>query len=393
MSVLLLRWRGWWLRLFRPPHRRRIFTSGVRPPSNRHAARDGGATEALDAFPADSAGARDTSAPAAVVEAPLDADAQAFMATLALETRESSTRPPFPLARDPVRARTLEALEDLRQIPALQSLAQEFVQKLGRPEVAVTEVVATIEKDSALCVRVLRMANSVLISPEQRIEDLDTAVQMLGVRRVRQVAQALFTLRGASRVAEGFDWRHLWVHALATAAIAEELEEKLRGSGNSQIYLAALLHDVGKIVLSTLAPDEYREVLVAAWNENGRLEELERDRLGVDHREAGAIFGRRNELPEIVLAAIAHHNEPTRAEAHAFEVAVIALANYLSKAHGLGFSGARLDESDGDFETHAAWQVISAQLGRLPDVEELLVEMQAFILSLRTDLATVREGL
>jgi putative nucleotidyltransferase with HDIG domain len=216
---------------------------------------------------------------------------------------------------------------------------------------------------------------------------------MLGVRRVRQVAQALFTLRGANRVADGFDWRHLWVHALATAAIAEELEERLRASGNSQIYLAALLHDVGKIVLSTLAPDDYREVLVAAWNEQGRLEELERAKLGVDHREAGVIFARHNGLPEIVLGAIAHHNEPARAESHPFEVALIGLANYLSKAHGLGFSGARLDESDGDFETHSAWDVIAAQLGGLPDVEGLAAEMREFITSLRADFAAVREGL
>jgi putative nucleotidyltransferase with HDIG domain len=194
-------------------------------------------------------------------------------------------------------------------------------------------------------------------------------------------------------VAEGFDWRHLWVHALATAAIAEELEEKLRARGNSQIYLAALLHDVGKIVLSTLAPDDYREVLVAAWNENGRLEELERARLGVDHREAGTIFARHNNLPEVVLTAIAHHNEPARAESHQFEVALIALANYLSKAHGLGFSGARLDESDGDFETHPAWEAIGAQLGGYPNIDCVMAEMREFITNLRSDLAAVREGL
>lgn len=325
-----------------------------------------------------------------------NADAEAFIATLreaAEAPPETNTRPPFALSKNPTRARTLAALDDLRQIPALQSLAQEFVSKLGRPEVAVEEVVETIEKDSALCVRVLRMANSVLISPERRIEDLDTAVQMLGVRRVRQVAQALFTLRGANRVADGFDWRHLWVHALATAAIAEELEEKLRARGDSQIYLAALMHDVGKIVLSTLAPDDYREVLIAAWNEQGRLEPLEVERLGVDHREAGVIFARRNQLPEIVQAAIAYHNNPAQADTHAFEVALIALANYLSKAHGLGFSGARLDESDGDFETHPAWQVISSHLGGEPYIDVIAGEMRTFITDLRGDLTIVREGI
>src|SRR3569833_3682957 len=108
---------------------------------------------------------------------------------------------------------------------------------MNRREVSVGEGVETIEKDSALCVRVLRMANSVLVSPERRIEDLETAVQMLGVARVRKAAQALFTVRDADRVAEGFDWRHLWIHALATAVIAEELERRLRPNAVSLFFL------------------------------------------------------------------------------------------------------------------------------------------------------------
>ncbi len=315
---------------------------------------------------------------------------QSLIETLGLETlpvAETQER-----AMDPkVRERTLAALHDLRQIPALQSLAQGFMQALSRPEVAVEEVVDAIAKDSALCVRVLRMANSVLVSSERRIEDLDTAVQMLGVKRVRQAAQALFTLRDAKRVGDGFDWRHLWIHALATAAIAEELEQQLRSAGDSQLHLAALLHDVGKIVLSTIAPDDYRNILVTTWNENGRLEDLERERLGVDHREAGVLFARHNGLPAVVVAAIAHHDRPELAEAHRLEVALVALANYVSKAHGLGFSGARLSESDGEFVDLPAWKVIEEACGGRPNVEAIEAEMETFVANLRVELRELRE--
>ena len=298
-----------------------------------------------------------------------------------------------PRAADPaVRERILSALGDLRQIPALQSLAQGFLRTMSRPDVAVDEVVGAIQKDAALCVRVLRMANSVLVSPERRIEDLETAVQMLGVLRVRKTAQALFTLRDANRVAEGFDWRHLWIHALATAAIAEELERRLRPTGNSQIHLAALLHDVGKIVLSTLAPEDYRAVLVVAWNDGGQLEELERERLGVDHREAGVVFAQHNGLPDTVVQAIAHHHCPAEATAHRLEVALIALANYLSKAHGLGFSGARLEAGDGEFAEHPAWRVVEEECGGRPDAEEIEAELAGFVGELRAELRGLREN-
>lgn len=290
-----------------------------------------------------------------------------------------------------LRARTLAALADLRQIPALQSLAQGFLRALNRPEVSVDEVVATIEKDSALCVRVLRMANSVLVSPERRIEDLDTAVQMLGVARVRKAAQAIFTLRDGNRVAEGFDWRHLWMHALATAAIAEELEKVVRAGDDSQIYLAGLLHDVGKIVLSTVAPDEYRQILVSTWHENGRLEELERAQLGVDHREAGELFARHSGLPPVVIDVIAHHHQPLEATGHRLEVALVAIANHLSKAHGLGFSGAWLGPEEQEFADLPAWNVVAETCGWRPDLEALGPEIDGIVAVVRDDLRSLHE--
>ncbi|MEO5957711.1 MAG: HDOD domain-containing protein [Opitutaceae bacterium] len=381
MNALLLCWRDWWARFFdRPPE--------VAVPIPRVELAPPLAVSAV----AQVADAEVTTL-VGVERVTTEAEAaQSFLETVQLGSMEAAKV--APRVTDPsARERTLAGLGKLEQIPALQSLAHGFMRALDRPDVAVDEVVATIEKDSALCVRVLRMANSVLVSSERRIEDLETGVQMLGVTRVRKAAQALFTLRDANRVAEGFDWRHLWIHALATAAIAEELEQQLRSADNSQIYLAALLHDVGKIVLSTLSPDDYREILVATWNDNGRLEDLERARLGVDHREAGVRFARHNGLPAIVVEAIAHHDRPEQAEKHRFEVALISLANYLSKAYGLGFSGARLDASDGEFETLSAWNVVEEELGGRPNVERIATEMGAFVVNLRTELKGLREGI
>lgn len=302
------------------------------------------------------------------------------------------TTPAPTLADSSVRDRTLAALGNLQQIPTLQSFGQGFLRILNQSDVDIPGVVAAISKDSALCMRILRMANSVLISPKNRIEDLDTAVQMLGLVRVRKAAQVLFMLRDGNQVADGFDWRHLWMHAIATAAMAEELGQQLGSRDTVPLHLAALLHDVGKIVLSTIAPDEYRDILIATWNGHGRLEELERARLGVDHREAGVCFARHCGMPEVVVQAIAHHDQPERAESFRFEVALVSLANYLSKAHGLGFSGARLDASDGEFDALPAWRVIKENLGGLPDLAATENEMAEFAIVVRGDLRELHHG-
>ena len=303
------------------------------------------------------------------------------------------TPPPAPAVAvdSALRAQTLEDLQKLQQIPALQSLAQGFLRAATRTDGSVEEVVEVVEKDPALCMRVLRMANSAFVKPEKKIEDIFTAVQMLGLRRVSAAAQALFTMRDAHAMAGGLDWRHLWVHALATAAIAEELEQRLGRPAGQQLYMAALLHDVGKIVLSTVAPETYGAVLGEVLAGGSRLDVLEQERFGVGHAEAGVIFARHGHLPDEVVEAIAHHAAPAEAQAHRRTVAIVNLANFLSKTYGLGFSGARLDETDGDFVSLPGWAVIAEEEGGNFDPAMIEEDMRPFISELKQELLGLRE--
>ncbi len=282
---------------------------------------------------------RETAPPAAAITAPAAA---------------AATAPP---EESPQRQANLESLHRLQQIPALQSLAQGFVRAATRSDGSVDDVVDAVRKDPSLCVRVLRMANSAAISPARKIDDIATAVQMLGLRRVGTLAHVLFTMRDSGTMAGGLNWRHLWIHSLATASLAEELGHRLGTAAGPQLYLAALLHDVGKIALSTVLPEQYQAIVATVLRDGARLDRLEREHLGVSHGEAGVIFAHQARLPEEVVAAIAWHNEPQRAESHHATVGLVSLANYVSKLHGLGFGGSLLTEQDGEWENQPAWSL------------------------------------
>jgi putative nucleotidyltransferase with HDIG domain len=300
-----------------------------------------------------------------------------------------STQPKYTL-KD-ARARILEACE-LDYLPALQSLANGFTQTISRTDVSVPEIVASIEKDSALCVRVLRMANSAAVSSQQRIDKLETAIQMLGIERVRQTAEAILILRTATPKPGELDMRQLWIHALATAALSAHLEKLLRTQDSAPVYVGGLLHDVGKIVLSMIEPDRYRDLLLRAWNEKKSLSDLERERLGIDHCEAGLAFAKQNKLGPITTECISRHASPALARGGCrFEVSLVNIANYVAKEFSLGFSGYQASGSRG-FETLPAWPVLEAELGYPLDIAALGDELKLFIKGLRVELSELREG-
>ena len=332
--------------------------------------------------------------PAAVLPADPEAVRLALAETLMRPVADGSAVAfAGPADETELRASTLKALAELRQIPALQSLARGFMLTANRDGVSVDEVVDAIGKDASLCVRVLKMANSAFVKPVNRIEDLPSAVQMLGVVRIRSLVQTLYTLRDSRAIAPGFDWRHLWLHALATAALSEELERQLGLVSGPQLYLAALLHDVGKIVLSVMAPEDYSQILLATWQDSRPLEELERTRFGLTHREAGEVYLRQNNLADAVLDTVAHHHSPSEApEANRLIVAVVAVANFMSKTYGLGFSGAVLTAADGEFADLPAWRVIEAETRHTPDIAFIEERLRACIPGIKTQLIKMRAG-
>ncbi|MFH1499506.1 MAG: HDOD domain-containing protein, partial [Verrucomicrobiota bacterium] len=158
---------------------------------------------------------------------------------------------------------TQVVLQDLRELPSLKNLARRFAGRLSGEDCPLDELAAEVGRDPALALNVLRLANSVAVGSRERVADLPTALHLLGVERVRRLALLLAAMGDARGVAPGFDWGQLWLHSAACAALAEQLAGWSGVGAGAEARLAGLLHDVGKIALSAVAPDAYRAVLVA----------------------------------------------------------------------------------------------------------------------------------
>jgi putative nucleotidyltransferase with HDIG domain len=210
---------------------------------------------------------------------------------------------------------TLEELirqaQEMRPLPAS---AVRLAALINSPTVDLNEVADIIAYDQALTMRLLRAVNSAATASSARVTHAVEAVFRLGTARVVSLAIAASVRDPFQRdvSAYGLGDGQLWRHSVATAVVAEVLCESSTLELPGDTFTAALLHDVGKLVMGRHMRKEDLDRLHRAKAEGGlNALEAERQILGVHHGELGGIVARHWQLPERVVLGVIQHHTPT----------------------------------------------------------------------------------
>jgi putative nucleotidyltransferase with HDIG domain len=95
--------------------------------------------------------------------------------------------------------------------------------------------------------------------------------------------------------------------------MTREITDLLQSQDDEIDYVAGLIHDVGKIVMASAFPDHFNEIYHNRAEMTGDLLEWEREVLGVDHAELGAMYLRKQRLPEVFVEIVQCHHVPQQA--------------------------------------------------------------------------------
>ena len=106
----------------------------------------------------------------------------------------------------------------------------------------------------------------------------------------------------------------MWKHSFLTGAFAKAIaeEEKQKQVLIDDSFMAGLLHDLGKPILSINFPEQYGEVQAAAKDRNISLWEAEREIFGTTHSEVGAYLIGLWGLPDSIIEGLAFHHYPNK---------------------------------------------------------------------------------
>lgn len=224
----------------------------------------------------------------------------------------------------------------LRDLPALPAAVQDIILTLGREDIGATEVADHLSHDPALSAKTLRLANSSFYGMSRQVGSIPDAITILGLRTVRtMVLAAGMTERFQVASEAGFDLRAFWRHAVGAALVGQGLARELHMDTDIG-FTVGLLHDIGRVALACMFPEEYAHVLMHQRTLDLLPIDAEHATLGTDHAAMGGLLAEHWHFSPVVVEAITHHHAPALHHGPGL-VGLAHLADAFS--HALGLSG------------------------------------------------------
>ncbi len=218
----------------------------------------------------------------------------------------------------------------VKTFPGMPGAAVKLLALVDDPGVSVPQIESILRQDPGLTANLLRLANSAYFGIPSKVGSVRQALILLGLKRLVQMVIATCTSALMDQTVPGYDLPagELWRHSLAVSVAAEGLVRVLKLDAAEEIFTAALLHDIGKIVLGQFVQDDYAKIALAL--EQGlAFETAESIVLGTNHAEIGAQVLSKWSLPEGIVQAVRWHHEPEKANRVDRMLDIVHVANML----------------------------------------------------------------
>lgn len=228
-----------------------------------------------------------------------------------------------------------QVVNNIRELPALPSVVLDLISSFERENVDVTTLADKISTDQALAAKTLRLANSSFYGLAAKVKTVKQAIVVLGFDSARALAVASGVIDSFGHGKGGeIDVIEFWRHSVAAAVCARSVARSCQ-LDQDDAFIAGLLHDIGRLVLATGFPEEYRQAVQFAAEHDVAISEAEVQVLGVDHQRIGQMLAEGWKFPAVIQRAIGQHHTPAREDLCGLP-GVVHLANAIVQMLDLG---------------------------------------------------------
>ena len=229
----------------------------------------------------------------------------------------------------------LEKIDDLKPMPAVVNKIMNIVQN---PDCDLSDIGDIIHKDPVITANLLKTCNCAYYALPNKLESAHEAVKFLGMDKIIDMVLLKATTENLSKEQKGYGLNEgeLCRHAMASALIAEELSKTVNVKNKHQIFTAALIKDIGKVILDRNIEGSLKKISNLVVRDGLSFQEAEKKIIGIDHAELGAIVAKKWNFSSEMINIIRHHHNPDLTSKEGVATAIVYTADNICMMLGVG---------------------------------------------------------
>jgi HD-like signal output (HDOD) protein len=226
----------------------------------------------------------------------------------------------------------------LRTVPSLPAIYTELVREMNSEEASLQKAGVILARDPGMAAKILQLVNSAFYGLRRRINSPEEAAVYLGIETIKAIVLGLKIFsQFKPEIIQSCNLSHVWDHSWTTGVLARRIcqYEDCDMITLDQAFTAALLHDIGKLVLAANHPEIYRAAQLMARRKSVSQLECERAAFGATHATVGGYFLNLWGLQDAIVNAVSLHHCPAWTNQRGFSIVVaVHVANALSLSNG-----------------------------------------------------------
>lgn len=232
-----------------------------------------------------------------------------------------------------------ELVSGVVRLVSLPEVCIRVNEMMDDPAVNATDIGKVISQDTSLTARLLKIVNSAFYGFQARIDTVSRAVTVIGLRELRGLVLAASAVESFSKLPNDvLNLVNFWRHSVYCGVVAQLLAQKCNVLHSERLFIAGLLHDIGKLVVTYKMVKESREVIKRVETKKAFDFEVEQAILGFDHAEVGGELLQEWNMPESLCNSVKYHHRPRAAMEPSIEICIVHIANIMTivAGHGVG---------------------------------------------------------
>lgn len=241
-----------------------------------------------------------------------------------------------------------QIMAQVKSFPGMPATAAKLITMLKNSESTADQIEEILRYDAGLTANILKLTNSAYFGIPSKVSSVRQAILMLGWKRVIQLVMTMCMSTVMKKPVPGYDLPQgaLWQHSVAVSVAAEAVVKALKIPEAEEVFTAALLHDIGKLILGGFVKNDLDQIK-SMVSKGIAFEVAEYMVIGTDHAEIGARILEKWAFPKGLVNAVNWHHDPETCENHCTLSDIVHIANTVGLRIGFGreIEGLRIEPS------------------------------------------------